>query len=590
MTKLHAKRNSVYFHVKLFLIIQFIFCLNISFAQQDSEEELNKQFESALTLYDSGNLNESVTSFTKLIDSHNYNSKTTAAFFFKIKIHLELNQLNQFKSAADQFLKLYPRSKYVEEVRLLLTKYYLEVANYYNAFKEILYIINETSSAKYEKQAKEICEGIAYNYLNDVQLQKFYSLSSNEKVKSYILLEQGKLLLRDDESYRANKTFDEIMKEFPDSDEADEAEKLISFSVTPTSRSIVIGVMLPLETDSIGKYTSQPAIEILEGIKFAVNEYNENRIDKIGLLIRDTKKDIEEIKKIRDEFVSLNSLIAVLGPIFSNEVRITLNEFEDYNIPIISPTATDDDLTDLSKNFFQANPSFSVRGKNLAQYVFYAEDKKYMSIMSSIDGYSPILSASFIKEFEKLGGKIVKRETFKNNSTDLSNPISRIYSDSLITQGIYIPLSDNSVTPYIFSELIKYYKKIPLYGNQDWLTAKGFETASSSSNNLIFESDYFVDFTSETFNNFSDQFVDMTGKDVNRNVLYGYDAAKYLLTAIKNIEPSRKNLADKMTSGMVSNGLHNNISFDSNRVNKYLNIVRYKDGLFELVDRFKLTQ
>ena len=348
--------------------------------------------------------------------------------------------------------------------------------------------------------------------------------------------------------------------------------------------------MLPLETNSAGEYTNQPAAEILEGIKFAVDEFNKLRSDKIGLLIRDTKKDVNQIKKIKEEFTSLNSLIAILGPIFSNEVRAALEEFDDYDIPIISPTATDDDLTGLNHHFFQANPSFTVRGKIMAQYVFYVENKRIVSVLNSIEGYSPILAASFITEFENLGGRILRRESFKDDHTDFSEPISKIYSDSLTIEGVYIPLSNNSVTPFIFSEMIKYGVKIPLYGNQDWFTAKGFETAPEISNNLVFESDYFVDFNSDAYKNFSEQYITATGKDVNRNVLYGYDAAKYILTVLRNTEPRRKNLVDKMISGMVSSGLRNNISFDERRINKFLNIVRYRDGVFELVDKFRLSQ
>jgi branched-chain amino acid transport system substrate-binding protein len=352
----------------------------------------------------------------------------------------------------------------------------------------------------------------------------------------------------------------------------------------------VIGVMLPLEINSNGEYNSQPSAEILEGIKFAVHEFNKLSSHKIGLLIRDTKKDINQIKKIREEFTSLNSLVAIIGPIFSNEVRAALKEFDDYDIPIISPTATDDDLTSLSHNFFQANPPFSVRGKVMAQYIFYVENKRIVSVINSIEGYSPILAGSFISEFEKLGGKIQKKESFKDNYTDFSGPISKIYTDSLLVEGIYIPLSNNSVTPYIFSELSKFGMKIPLYGNQDWFTAKGFETAPEISNNLIFESDYFVDFNTEAYKNFSEQFVSITSKDLNRNVLYGYDAAKFILTAYRNSGSGRKNLVDKMISGMVCTGLHNNISFDERRVNKFLNIVRYKNGVFELLDKFRLSQ
>lgn len=572
------------------LLFQSLFGFNLIFSQEVSDEQINLRFNTALTLFNSGDYEKSLESFKKFLLENKYNSKTTAAEFFKAKIQFELKQFNQFKYTTDQYLKLYPNSNYVDDIRFLLTKYYLEIANYYNAFREILYIIEKTKSSFDEEKSKRIGEGIAGKYLNEVQLQKFYSSFLSEKVKAYILLQQGKYLIRNGDSFNAKNTFEELMKNYPESSEYSEAQNLVDYSYSPVSAATIVGIMLPLETNSIGQYTTQSAMEILEGIKFAVNEFNKPRSEKVGLLIRDTKKDLEVIEEIKNEFVSYNSMVAVVGPIFSTEVRVSLEEFDDYDIPIISPTATDDDLTSISHNFFQANPSFSVRGALMAQYLFYSENKRIVSVMNSIEGYSPILAASFISEFEKLGGQVVKRESFKNDYTDFSIPISKIYADSLLIEGIYIPLSDNSVTPFIFSELSKYPIKIPLYGNQDWFTAKGFETASGSSNNLIFTSDYYVDFNSEAFQSFSDQFIDITGKDVNRNVLYGYDVAKYLLTAIRNTEPGRKNLVDKMISGMVSSGLHTNISFDSRRVNRYLNIVRYKEGVFDLVDKFRLGQ
>ena len=574
----------------LFIVMLLNFTTNLAYSQGVTEEEINNQFDDAVTLFDSGKFNEALIIFDKIISDYSYNSKTTASKFLKAKIQLELKQYNQFKYTTDQFLEEYPNSNYVDEIRLLNTKYNLEIANYYNAFREILFIIEKTNSIAYEQKAKKIGEGISAKHLNDTQLDKLNSSFNNNKVKSFILLQKGKYLIRNGDSFSAKIMFEELIKKYPESAEYVEAKKLVDYSFSAQPTTTVIGVMLPLEINSAGENSNQPATEILEGIKFAIDEFNKLRSNKIGLIIRDTKKDINEILKIKEEFTSLNSLIAIIGPIFSNEVRATLEEFEEYDIPIISPTATDDDLTSLNHNFFQANPSFSVRGKLMAQYVFYVENKRTVSVMNSIEGYSPILAGSFIEEFENLGGKILKKVSFKNDLTDFSEPISKIFSDSLIIEGLYIPLSDNSVTPYILSELVKYGIKITLYGNQDWFTAKGFETAAEISNNLIFESDYFVDFSSEAYNTFNEQFSSLTGKDVNRNVLYGYDAAKFVLTAYRNSESSRKYLVDKMISGMVNTGLHNNISFDERRVNKFLNIIRYRDGVFELVDKFRLSQ
>ena len=585
MIKALAKNNFI-----ILLIFLIIFSLIQSYAQGVSQQEINNEFDNSVSLFNSGKYEEALAGFNKIIIDYKYNSKTTASEFIKAKIYFELKKYNQFKFTAEQFAEAYPNSKYIDEVRLLLTKYYLDVANYYNACREILFIIDKTNSSEYELKAKEIGDGISAKYLNDTQLDRLNSSFNSSKVKSYLLLQQGKYLIRNGNTSGAKNKFEELTRTYPESAEYNEAKKLMDYQYSSETATTVIGAMLPLDMSSTGIYNSQPAAEILEGIKFAVDEFNKLRTDKIGLLIRDTKKDINQIKKIKEEFTSLNSLIAIIGPIFSNEVRAALEEFDDYDIPIISPTATDDDLTSLNHYFFQANPSFTVRGKIIAQYVFYVENKRIVSILNSIEGYSPILAGSFAEEFEKLGGRVLKKESFKNDLTDFSTPISKIFNDSLTIDGLYIPLSDNTVTPFIFSEMIKYGGKIPLYGNQDWFTAKGFETAPEISNNLVFESDYFVDFSTDAYKNFNEQFNSITGKDVNRNVLYGYDAAKFVLTAYRNSGSGRKNLVDKMTSGMVSSGLRNNISFDERRINKFLNIVRYKNGVFELVDKFRLSQ
>jgi hypothetical protein len=201
-----------------------------------------------------------------------------------------------------------------------------------------------------------------------------------------------------------------------------------------------------------------------------------------------------------------------------------------------------------------------------------------------------LLAATFAEEFEKLGGAIVRKETYKNGSISFDDQIGRIVEDSTLIEGIYIPLSENSIAPIILAGFVKHKLNIPIYGNQDWLTAKGFETSLSISNNLTFTTDYFFDYRGDDYREFNNNFNDITGMDINRNILYGYDAARYLLTVIRNIEPTRENIKSKMISGFIGTGYHNNISIGERRINKFLNIVRYRDGIFELIDKFRLNE
>lgn len=221
---------------------------------------------------------------------------------------------------------------------------------------------------------------------------------------------------------------------------------------------------------------------------------------------------------------------------------------------------------------------------------FFIEGKRNFAVLNSLDGYSPILAKSFADEFQRLGGNILVKETYRSKSVDLSKQISNLIPHTNRLEGIYIPLSDKFDAEIILSEMLKQNVIIPIYGNQDWLNAKGLETSSVLSNTLKITSDYFIDFNDKSFIEFNRSFFITTGKEITRNVLYGYDVAKYLTTALRTIQPTRNTLKLKLDSGLKSNGYHNNISFGKKKRNTYVNILSYNDGRFQLIEKYKGTE
>ncbi|MCH7963120.1 MAG: ABC transporter substrate-binding protein [Bacteroidetes bacterium] len=560
-----------------------------------NQKKIDTEFSRAVKLYDAREFISALSGFEKIINEYDLNSKTTAAYFFTIKILIEKKEYEGAWKLITEFLENYPSSKYTEEIRILFVKLNLDNYEYYDALKEIAFLIARTKSILYRLDAKDIGEKIARNYLSSSDLKKLSDSFTSDKVKPYLLLLLAKSYFKEKERENALVTLSQILQKYPSSEESAEAKNLYDNPIVPDEESggkSYIGVLLPLQNDENDYPTSAAADEILQGVKFAVAEFNKGRDVKIGIIIRDTKNNEDEINEIRNELGSNSSIKVILGPIFSNEVRVTIKTFNGTNLLIISPTATDNDLTAVSENFFQANPPLAVRGKIMAQYVFFVENKKNMAVLNSIDGYSPLIAASFIEEFEKLGGTIKVKETYKSNSFSLSEPISRIVAVDILLeapdtlQGIYIPLADKVDATAILSQMGQDSLYLPIFGNQDWFSARGFESAPGLSNMLTFSSDYFIDFNDNDYQEFSERFSKVYGKDPGRNVLYGYDVAKYLLTVMANIVPGRLAIKNKILSGMVSNGYHNNISFDENRVNRFLNIVRYRDGVFELIEKF----
>jgi len=585
---------------KLILLFSFFFLMsNTIFVYPQNNQNPYDNFVKAVQLFNAGDYNNALNIFDKILSDTSYNSSKSISYLFKGKCLLRLNHFSEAETTLLKFIESYPFSNYTDEARLTLSKTYYEEKNYLDAFKELANLINTSNSEFYINYAKAQGEKIAENYLISFDIKKIYDSLNESKAEPYLLLVLAKVNVTEGDLKVAKLYLQQLIQKYPDAAEHGEASlleqkidrgELIVQQNTGTSFPL-IGVMLPLSSDLVNASASSAASQILQGIKYAVSEYNSaHETEKIGIVVKNTRMDKNKIDSIKIEFQNIPSIKAIIGPIFSNEVRTVIDDFKGIEIPIISPTATDTGLTNKNDNFFQANPPFSLRGKVMADYVYYVENKSRLAVLSSVDGYSPLLASTFSNEFKKNGGEIWVSASYKSNSFALSEPVSQIaaYQDTL--QGIYIPLADKIDAPAIFSELVQQDSTVvPIYGNQDWFYAKGYESAPALSDRLTFTSDYFIDYSDSTFIRFSRDFFNRAGIDPNRNVLYGYDTAKYLLFVIENSTNSRFAVKDKMESGIVVQGFHNNISFNKDHINEYLNIVRYKNGKFDLVERFKAS-
>lgn len=560
----------------------FFFSLNL-LAQSADQQKFNE----AVKLFQNKKYQSALTSFQQLANKEN--DYQTASKFFVVKNLIELKKYSEAENEAQDFIKKFGNSKYVDEVYILLVKSLLEQKKYKSAFNQAVNLIRKTNSTSYKIEAKSIAGKIAKNYLSGYDLREFEEKESDKNVKAFLLFTLAELYSLEGDNARAEDILDEIIENYSQTDEYFLAKNSHSNNAEKKNASEnIIGVLLPL-TDTDGK-ENLVAKEMLEGIKFAFHELNIQRENKIGLIIRDSKRNENQIRKIIEEFNSDTRIKAVIGPVYSDESEIVVSSLKNTDLIFISPTATDEDLTENNDQFYQSNPPFTVRGKVFAQYIYLKEDKRNFAILNSLEGYSPILAKSFADEFQRLGGNILVKETYRSKSIDLSKQISNLIPYLERLDGLYIPLSDRVDAEIILSEMLRQNVIIPVYGNQDWLNAKGLETSSTISNTLKITSDYFIDYSDKSFSEFNEAFLNITGKEVTRNVLYGYDTAKFLTTVLRSVQPTRKTIKLKIDSGLKSTGYHNNISFSKKKRNLYLNILNYSGGKFLLIEKYRGTE
>lgn len=567
---------------------KFILLLLIAFSTwPQSFDDVNKIFNKAVQEYQNQKYASSLSGFQKIAAEFQPNPKTSASLLFIGKINLQLDNYIDAEGVLKKLIQEYPETKYREEAFLTISQVFIKQKKYLDALETLSRVIDETKNTETKNSVKSYAEKLALGYVSSTEIESLYNSNKYETCKPFLLLLLAKKNIMLENYSTAKNIMVEIKKIFPTSNEAKIASELakdLNKRTNNKEKPDVLAVLLPM---SFSEQSAVVSKEILDGIKYSLAEYNSVHSNQIGLAIYDTELSKDKIAKIYDDLKNVEKLKGIIGPIYSSEVKEAIEVFSGMNVPIISPTATDDYLTGSNPNFFQANPPITSRAKLMAQYVYYVENKRNIGIINSIEGYSPALSVAFAQEFEKLGGRIIFRESYKRSNFNLTEQQSKIVQLQRELDGLYVPLSDRNDIPVILSLLSQTNLNLPIYGDQDWMTSSGLENAQILYDKLIFSSDYFLKFNDEDYQKFSKAFYSKTGIDANRNVLYGYDTMKYLLTVMRNSFSSSEGLKQKMISGISSTGFHNNICFGSARINKYMNIIKFTNGKFELIDKFK---
>jgi branched-chain amino acid transport system substrate-binding protein len=561
--------NKIFYFLLMFIGILYA---------QNSQENFNQ----AVFLFNNGEYEPAAKMFEDLAKDESFAYSIPAEIFLG-KIYNEQGRLIEAEGIFSRLKQNIMENYYRNEILLANSVVMYNKGMYYESARDLLELISDASGTQYSLYAENALDTLAQHHLSSEELETLLNQSSAE-LKPLMLLLTGKGYLSENNSKEAKKSFQHLIKEHPSSVLRKEAEDYLFERKIVQLRKKgdpVIVVLFPEAEGTLGRAVNQ----IREGIKYALHEFNYGRDNKVGLVFLDMVS--ANVKRIRESILSLDSK-CIIGPIYSDDVRLVLSEFRGIKLPIISPTATDNGLTQLNDFFFQANPNFTMRGKAMAQYIYYVENKRKMGVLNAIESYSPLLANEFIREFRKLGGEIVINRTYKSRSESVNEAVEGILHEIGNIEGLYLPVSDKDDIPLLLNALGKNEISVPLYGNQDWFLGKAYETYPLLKNNLIFTSDYFIDYSSYSYRQFNEEFIKTTGIDADRNVLYGYDLAKYFLTQVTKVHADPDVIASRMMNGNTVNGYHNNISFDEERVNRYINIIRF-NGLFELVDKFKAS-
>ena len=351
-----------------------------------------------------------------------------------------------------------------------------------------------------------------------------------------------------------------------------------------------IAVLLPF-TEKGKPYLERRSYQVLEGIKYAVHLHNLTSENKIGLFIRDTRTDSSFIASLKKEVQSFKNLKGIIGSTSSQDSKDLISVFGDMGLPIVSPTATDETLPQLSPVVLQANPAFSTRGRIMANFARNFHGISKIGILYNKEGYSALLAEKFKEEFERLGGKVTFTKTYTNKDlkeAKLEAMVEDIEDAAPGFDGLYIPVSDVKHANAVNEQLKKLVFSKNVYVNQDWLLSDVFGDPAPFLSSVYVDSDYFLDISENSYQKLNKEFYDLTGYLFDRNPLYGFDATSMFIKLLEKNNFDVAAVMNEIAAGVDYDGIKGKIVFDARRTNLSLNILQYTLGRFSLFLKLKI--
>lgn len=195
---------------------------------------------------------------------------------------------------------------------------------------------------------------------------------------------------------------------------------------------------------------------------------------------------------------------------------------------------------------------------------------------------------SYIDSVIAKGGLLNLTPFFGDSSQKVADSLklqvkkTSIYLDSLnypvtTIDLIYCPISSSHEIGVITSQIAFYNIKAQLLGSGDWNAANELDMNKRYADGAIFGSERWIEKDERTTRIFA-KYAQNYGRQMNDNVMLGYDAMTMLIRQFNGVVMSREQLAEGLSKVKEFEGIRNRITLTTDRVNTSLHILQYKNG------------
>jgi branched-chain amino acid transport system substrate-binding protein len=270
-----------------------------------------------------------------------------------------------------------------------------------------------------------------------------------------------------------------------------------------------------------------------EGTELAVDEVNQaggllgGR--RIRLLVEDDQSRPEEASNAVTKLVTQDKVIAVLGEVASRRSLAAAPISQKYQIPMISPSSTNERVTEVGDYIFRVCFIDPFQGEVLAKFAFNDLKARRVAILKDIQqDYSVGLTDSISRNFAALGGDVLEPVSYSTGDADFKAVLTQVRSqkpDVLFATGYYPEAA------IIVRQARELGMKMPILGGDGWV-GDALRNGREALNNTFISNHYSGDNPDPVVQNFVKAYRTRFGREPDAIAALAYDSVKVLADAL----------------------------------------------------------
>ena len=342
--------------------------------------------------------------------------------------------------------------------------------------------------------------------------------------------------------------------------------------------TIKIGGMAPL-TGALAIY----GVTTTNGAELAVKEINENGGvlgKKIEYVMLDTKGDSTEAVMAYNKLVD-EKVAGIIGEVTSKPTLAVAEVAVQDNMPLITPTGTQVDITEVGPNIFRVCFTNPYQGKVLAITSKERLGANTVAVMlNNSSDYSDGIAKAFIEESEKLGMKVMGVEGYADGDKDFRPQLTKLAA--MNPDAILIPEYYEQAA-LIATQAREVGVKSIFIGSDGWDgIAKTLDKSSYSAiENSYFTNHFSMEDQSEKIQNFLKDYRETYKEDPSAFSALGYDAIYMMKSAIEKAGTTDKQKVVDALKGIEYDGITGYLTFDDhNNPVKAVTVLKIENGKY----------